>query len=288
MKTVKVENILLPKDGVDFEKWAVVACDQFTSQPEYWEKLAAYVGNAPSTLNLIFPEVYLSDNRENRIKKINENMYKYLDENVFKEIKDSFVLVERDTPYEKGRLGLMMAVDLEEYDYTPFAPVAIRATEGTVLERIPPRVEIRRHAPLELPHIMLLIDDREHSVIEPLYENREKLELLYDTNLNMNGGHVRGWRVPDTAAVLEKLYALTSDEVQIKNYGKVTNFLFAVGDGNHSLATAKAHWDEVKVGLSGADRETHPARYARTYSPRCVRRGRKFCERTVGKDRGRT
>ena len=231
MKTVKVENILLPKDGVDFEKWAVVACDQFTSQPEYWEKLAAYVGNAPSTLNLIFPEVYLSDNRENRIKKINENMYKYLDENVFKEIKDSFVLVERDTPYEKGRLGLMMAVDLEEYDYTPFAPVAIRATEGTVLERIPPRVEIRRHAPLELPHIMLLIDDREHTVIEPLYENREKLELLYDTNLNMNGGHVRGWRVPDTAAVLEKLYALTSDEVQIKNYGKVTNFLFAVGDG---------------------------------------------------------
>ena len=113
MKTVKVENILLPKDGVDFEKWAVVACDQFTSQPEYWEKLAAYVGAAPSTLNLIFPEVYLSDNRENRIKKINENMYKYLDENVFKEIKDSFVLVERDTPYEKGRLGLMMAVDLE-------------------------------------------------------------------------------------------------------------------------------------------------------------------------------
>lgn len=113
MKTVKVENILLPKDGVDFEKWAVVACDQFTSQPEYWEKLAAYVGNAPSTLNLIFPEVYLSDNRENRIKKINENMYKYLDENVFKEIKDSFVLVERDTPYEKGRLGLMMAVDLK-------------------------------------------------------------------------------------------------------------------------------------------------------------------------------
>lgn len=166
MKTVKVENILLPKDGVDFEKWAVVACDQFTSQPEYWEKLAAYVGNAPSTLNLIFPEVYLSDNRENRIKKINENMYKYLDENVFKEIKDSFVLVERDTPYAKGRLGLMMAIDLEEYDYTPFAPVAIRATEGTVLERIPPRVEIRRHAPLELPHIMLLIDDREHTVIE--------------------------------------------------------------------------------------------------------------------------
>lgn len=107
-----------------------------------------------------------------------------------------------------------------------------------------------------------MIDDREHTVIEPLYENREKLELLYDTNLNMNGGHVRGWRVPDTAAVLEKLYALTSDEVQIKNYGKVTNFLFAVGDGNHSLATAKAHWDEVKVGLSDADRETHPARYA--------------------------
>lgn len=262
MKTVKVQNVLLPKDGVDFEKWAVVACDQFTSQPDYWEKLASYVGDAPSTLNLIYPEVYLSCDRENRIKNINANMRKYLDGGIFREIKDSFILVERDTPYQKGRLGLMMAVDLEEYDYTPFAPVQIRATEGTVVERIPPRVEIRRHAPLELPHIMLLIDDRDFSVIEPIYENRDGLELLYDTDLNMNGGHLRGWRVPDTDAVLEKLYALVSDENQMKKYGKVTNFLFAVGDGNHSLATAKAHWDEVKAGLSDKEKEAHPARYA--------------------------
>lgn len=262
MKTVKVQNVLLPKDGVDFEKWAVVACDQFTSQPDYWEKLASYVGDAPSTLNLIYPEVYLSCDRENRIKNINTNMRKYLDGGIFREIKDSFILVERDTPYQKGRLGLMMAVDLEEYDYTPFAPVQIRATEGTVVERIPPRVEIRRHAPLELPHIMLLIDDRDFSVIEPIYENRDGLELLYDTDLNMNGGHLRGWRVPDTDAVLEKLYALVSDENQMKKYNKVTNFLFAVGDGNHSLATAKAHWDEVKAGLSDEEKETHPARYA--------------------------
>lgn len=262
MKTIKVTNVLLPKDGVDFEKWAVVACDQFTSQPEYWEKLSAYVGDAPSTLNLIYPEVYLSDNRESRIAKINENMKSYLDGGTFKEIENSFVLVERDTPYEKGRLGLMMAVDLEEYDYTPFAPVAIRATEGTVVERIPPRVEIRRHAPLELPHIMLLIDDRDFSVIEPLYKNRDKYELLYDTDLNMNGGHLRGWKITDTDAVLEKLYALVSDEVQTRNYGKVTNFLFAVGDGNHSLATAKAHWNEVKTTLSEEEKENHPARYA--------------------------
>ncbi len=262
MKTVKVQNVLLPKDGVDFEKWAVVACDQFTSQPDYWEKLASYVGDAPSTLNLIYPEVYLSCDRENRIKNINANMRKYLDGGIFREIKDSFILVERDTPYQKGRLGLMMAVDLEEYDYTPFAPVQIRATEGTVVERIPPRVEIRRHAPLELPHIMLLIDDRDFSVIEPIYENRDGLELLYDTDLNMNGGHLRGWRVPDTDAVLEKLYALVSDENQMKKYNKVTNFLFAVGDGNHSLATAKAHWDEVKASLSDEEKEAHPARYA--------------------------
>ena len=167
-ETVKVCDILIPAEDINGEKWACVACDQFTSQPDYWEKLASYVGDTPSTFNLIFPEVYLGNDDAARIEKINDNMHGYLDEGIFRTIKDSFILVERDTPYEKGRLGLVVAVDLEDYDFTPFAPVAIRATEGTVVERIPPRLEIRRHAPLELPHIMLLIDDRKNTVIEPV------------------------------------------------------------------------------------------------------------------------
>ncbi len=261
-ETVKVCDILIPAEDINGEKWACVACDQFTSQPDYWEKLASYVGDAPSTFNLIFPEVYLGNDDAARIEKINDNMHAYLDEGIFRTIKDSFILVERDTLYEKGRLGLVMAVDLEDYDFTPFAPVAIRATEGTVVERIPPRLEIRRHAPLELPHIMLLIDDRKNTVIEPVYEKRDELELLYDTELNMGGGHLRGWRVSDTESVIKNLYNLVSEEVQLENYGRVTDFLFAVGDGNHSLATAKAHWNEVKKTLSAEEAVNHPARFA--------------------------
>lgn len=262
-KIVQIPDILLPNSSINLEKWATVACDQFTSQPEYWKELEDYSEGAPSTFNLIYPEVYLNlPDKTERIEKINSTMNKYLADGVFDKISDSFILVERDTPYQKGRLGLMMAVDLECYDYVPFSEVFIRATEGTVTERIPPRVEIRRHASLELPHIMLLLDDRDNTVIEPLYANRDSLPLLYDTDLNMNGGHLRGYQVKDTEKVLEKLYALLDASLQKKKYGKATNFLFAVGDGNHSLATAKAHWDNVKNTLTASEWENHPARFA--------------------------
>lgn len=259
---IKACEILLPSKNIDLEKWAVVACDQFTSQPDYWKKLESFCEGAYSAFNLIYPEVYLEDNKETRIEKINSAMKKYLADDIFTPVADSFILVERDTPYHKSRLGLVMAVDLEQYDYTPFAEAGIRATEGTIVERIPPRVEIRKNASLELPHIMLLIDDRAKTVIEPLFENRGKLEKLYDTPLNMNGGHIKGYRVTDTSDVIGKLNALLNNEIQMRNYAKVTNFLFAVGDGNHSLATAKAHWDNVKAELSAEEREAHPARYA--------------------------
>ena len=259
---VKVSDILIPKNNVDLKKWAVVACDQFTSQPDYWKNVEKYCEGAPSTFNLIYPEVYLNEDKEKRISAINSSMEAYLADDLFRVVKDSFILTERDTKYQKGRLGLMMAVDLETYDFTPFAPAYIRATEGTIIERIPPRVQIRRHASLELPHIMLLIDDRDKSVIEPLFENRDKLELLYDTDLNMGGGHIRGYKVENVDEVKQKLYALLDESAQTEKYGKVTNFLFAVGDGNHSLATAKAHWDEIKGDISADVWADQPARYA--------------------------
>lgn len=259
---IKVSDILLPRLGVDLEKWAVVACDQFTSQPEYWKEVESFCEGAPSTFNLIYPEVYLNEDKEQRIETINSAMESYLACNLFRTVGNSFILVERDTKYQKGRLGLMMAVDLETYDYTPFAPAYIRATEGTIVDRIPPRVQIRRHASLELPHIMLLIDDRDNTVIEPLYENRDTLELLYDTDLNMGGGHIRGYKVENTDEILAKIYALLDNDVQKKKYGEVTNFLFAVGDGNHSLATAKAHWEEIKKTITADKWQNHPARFA--------------------------
>ncbi|MEG2456432.1 MAG: DUF1015 domain-containing protein [Clostridia bacterium] len=262
MNIVKIPEILLPKKAVDLEKWAVVACDQFTSQPDYWEQLQKFTKGAPSAFNLIFPEVYLNEDNDKRIESINTCMRKYLNDGIFDTIRDSFILVERDTMYAKCRLGLILAVDLESYDYTPFSNAYIKATEGTIIERIPPRVKIRSNAPLELPHIMLLIDDTACDIIEPIYENRQSLEVLYDTKLNMKGGHIKGYKVSNPNEIIKKLYALLDEKIQKEKYNTVTNFLFAVGDGNHSLATAKAHWDSIKAELSEADKTNHPARFA--------------------------
>lgn len=262
MNIIHIPEILLPKKNIELFKWAVVACDQFTSQKDYWQELEGLTEGALSTLNLIYPEVYLEQDTNKRIDNINKAMRKCLDEDIFDKINNSFILVERDTPYTKNRLGLVMAVDLDAYDFTPFSDAYIKATEGTIIDRIPPRVEIRKNAPLELPHIMLLIDDRKNSVIEPLYENRENLELLYDTDLNMKGGHIKGYKVTNTADIIEKIYKLLDKKIQLDKYNKVTNFLFAVGDGNHSLATAKAHWDNIKKGLTDDEKNEHPARYA--------------------------
>ena len=258
MKTIKCVDILLPKVA-EPEKWAVVSCDQFTSQRDYWKTLEGFVGDAPSTLKLIFPEVYLEDDdADDRVQKINATMNDYLSSNVFYTLKDSFILVKRDTEY-RSRLGLMVAIDLEDYSYNYPTEAPLRATEGVVADRIPPRLKIRRDAPIELPHILIVMDDRKGRVIEDLYENRQSFEKLYDFDLNMKGGHLTGYKV-DKKEVFDRLALYEKDIDGL--YGVRTDFTLAVGDGNHSLATAQAHWNEIKKSLSDEEKENHPARYA--------------------------
>ncbi len=261
--TTRVPEVLLPKKGTDMQKWAVVACDQFTSEPEYWEKLRAFVGDAPSALNVIFPEVYLGMDNKPIIDRINATMDKYLSDGTLESAGKSFILVERKTRFVERRLGLMVMVDLEDYSFVREDKALIRATEGTVISRIPPRVKIRENAPIELPHIMLLIDDRKKEIIEGLYANKDKYEKVYDFDLNMDGGHLRGWKVSDSEEVLKKLDKLISREELMSKYGTADEaMLYAVGDGNHSLATAKACWNNIKDSLSEEERLVHPARFA--------------------------
>ena len=243
-------DILLPKDA-DMGKWAVVACDQFTSEPEYWQRVERNVGNAPSTLRLILPEAELkAPDVEEKIGKINAAMDDYLKRDLFTTLKESLVYVERERSDGRIRHGLVGMVDLDAYDFTPGSGALIRATEGTVLERIPPRAKVRRNAPIELPHVMLLIDDPDKTVIEPLTAKADGMEKLYDFDLMENGGHIRGYKLSDAqvAAVADALAGLCTDEAMQKKYGVsgVAPLLFAVGDGNHSLATAKACYEEQK------------------------------------------
>ncbi|MBE6970941.1 MAG: DUF1015 domain-containing protein [Ruminococcaceae bacterium] len=259
-------DILLPKD-CDMTRWAVVACDQFTSEPEYWAAVEEQVGNAPSALRLILPEAQLkSPDVDAQIGKINETMDSYLCDGVFAEFSQSMFYIERQQSDGRIRHGLIGMVDLEQYDFTPGSGALIRATEGTVLERIPPRAKVRRNAAMELPHVMLLIDDPERTVIEPLSAAAESMEQVYDFDLMQNGGHIRGYRLREDQihAVGEALMGLTcADEMQRKyGDGTAAPLLFAVGDGNHSLATAKACYEEQKQGLSEEECKRLPARYA--------------------------
>lgn len=224
-------NILLPKG--DFEKWAVVACDQYTSEPEYWKEVEKTVGNGPSALNLILPEVYLSADNSKRIEKINRTMTDYLENGVFREIENTFVYLQREVTGGKIRKGIVGLVDLENYSYEKGSKALIRATEATVLERIPPRVLIRKDAKLEMPHVMLLIDDPKCTVIEPLEEKTDSFEKLYDFDLMQQSGHIKGYSVDDETA--EQIQTALSALVENSD----DKLLFAVGDGNHSLATAK-------------------------------------------------
>lgn len=256
---IKVPNILLPKKEIDAQKWAVVACDQYTSQPEYWESLSEEIKDAPSTLRIIYPEVYLeTGDKEKIIASINAKMAEYLSSNIFDEYKDSFILVERKT--ESGtRFGLMVALDLECYDYSKSSKTLIRATEGTILSRIPPRKEIRKDAPIELPHIMVLISDAKKKIIEPLASKKETLKKVYDTELNKNGGHLTGYLVNSDDCLNEVLdgFASLYSELDPAN-----PLLFAMGDGNHSLATAKSCWEDIKASLTDEEKLNHPARFA--------------------------
>lgn len=260
-------DILLPKKDVDMSKWAVVACDQFTSEPEYWERVEKTVGDAPSTLRLILPEANLkAPNVDEFIADINASMSKYLEEGIFETLKDSLIYIERGQSDGKIRHGLIGMVDLDQYDFTPGSGALIRATEGTVLDRIPPRARVRRNAPIELPHVMLLIDDPEKTVIEPLTAAADKMESVYDFDLMENGGHIKGYKLSAAQidAVADALTGLTSDEAMKSKYGVsgVAPLLFAVGDGNHSLATAKKYYEQLKATLPAEEAAVHPARYA--------------------------
>ncbi len=252
---VGVPKILLPKNGVDMTKWATVACDQFTSDREYWKKVEELVGVEPSTAKITLAEVYLEDeDKKNRIQKINYLMNKYLKDGIIEEKFEGMVLVERQVK-DKKRKGLVLALDLEKYDYHKGSKTLIRATEGTVESRIPPRLEIRKNAVIELPHIMVLIDDPQKTVIEPLF--LEKLDRIYDFELMMEGGHIRGRKV-----VSEELMESIAD-----NLAKLVSsdgLLFAMGDGNHSLATAKAYWVAFAESYGGPKEDllNHPVRYA--------------------------
>ena len=262
---VLVPEILLPPQGTDTYKWAVVACDQFTSQKEYWEEARRIIGDAPSTLDLILPEAWLgAQDEQERIARIKEKMQEYLHNGTLVKQPQGFVLVER-TAAGNTRHGLVMALDLEKYDYSKGSGTLIRATEGTIVERIPPRLRIREGAAVELPHILVLIDDPEETVIEPLTAQAEKLPLLYDTDLMLGGGHISGRLVSgekEIVGVLEALTALSDKAAFEKKYGSKPVLLFAMGDGNHSLATAKANWEKIKATLPEEQREDHPARYA--------------------------
>lgn len=233
--------------------WAVNACDQFTSDNKYWEEVESLVGDKPSTLRLIYPEIYLKDNPEKRIKDINANMHSYLSNGVFKELKDGFILVERTT--QSGtRTGIVLSIDLEAYDFKVGSKALIRSTEATILERIPPRVKIRENAPVELPHVMLLYNDKQNAVLSKV----KRGEVLYDFDLNMGGGHAKGTYIDNSDEIIEEFYSLMENT----DYGNGEKLLFAVGDGNHSLATAKTCWENIKKGLTEEEQKTHPARFA--------------------------
>lgn len=262
----KAGNILIPKK-TDMTKWSVVACDQYTSEPEYWNEVTKIVGDAPSTLNLTLPEIYLEESDVNeRIKRINENMNKLLAEDFFNELEDSMIYLERTQSDGKVREGLMGIVDLEDYSYEVGSQTLIRATEKTVIERIPPRVKVRENAKLELPHIMILIDDEKKDIIESLKNKVTETDVVYDFDLMQNGGHIKGYKLNSDVIneIGTKLENLADKDYFEKKYNVHDKgiLLFAMGDGNHSLATAKACYENLKKTMSKEEYLNNPARYA--------------------------
>ena len=256
---VAIPNILVPGPGVDLEKWAVVACDQFTSEPAYWDRVETLVGTQPSALRVVLPEIRLAEPEAQvtaRIDAINAAMAAYLCTGVLSDVGRCVVLTRREVPGASVRTGLVIAIDLDQYAYEPGNAAPIRATEGTVLERIPPRVRIRENAPLELPHVQLLMDDPQNTVIDPLASlcAAGVYPLLYDTPLMFGGGRIRGYRIPAGDPALDNALGALYRLDTYRNYG----LMMAVGDGNHSLVTAKACWERMR----GTSDTGHPARYA--------------------------
>ena len=259
-------NILLPKN-VDMTKWSVIACDQYTSEPNYWEEVKNIVGESPSTLNLTLPEIYLEENDvEERIEKINKTMEEYLNKDLFIEYKNSMIYSERTQADGKVKEGLIGIVDLEDYNFEKGSTSLIRATEKTIIERIPPRIKVRENASLELPHILILIDDEKKEIIECLKNKVSKEDLVYDFDLMQNGGHLKGYVLNDETMdeIDSKLENLSNQENFEKKYNVKDKgiLLFAMGDGNHSLATAKTMYENLKKTMSPDEYLNHPARYA--------------------------
>lgn len=259
---VALPTMYVPKQRESLEKWCVIACDQYTSDPAYWEQVEQAIGDAPSTRRMVLPEVYLeADDVDERIAATADVMHAYM-HNVLEPVGPGMILIQRTfANHSLTRTGLLMALDLERYDYAPDAKTLIRASEGTIPSRIPPRLKIRRNAPLELPHIMVLLDDPAHTVIEPLVVQKERLTKLYDSKLGFGMGAITGYFLApeQLESVRSALGALWQGPLED---GRGDHMLFAMGDGNHSLATAKAYWEEIKPTLSEAERQTHPARFA--------------------------
>jgi len=258
---LQVPDILLPKKSVDIEKWAVVACDQYTSQPEYWDRVKRFIDDSPSAYHLILPEAYLGTPKEIKHQsKILSSMSSYLEVDLFDEFQ-GFVYVERKLG-EKTRQGLIAALDLEQYDFYIDSQSLVRATEGTIIERLPPRIAIREKAMLEIPHILVLIDDPQNTVIEPLAAEGNTLQELYDFNLMLGGGNIKGFLINDLyleQKITIALRNLLDQDHQVQKNGHASApLLYAVGDGNHSLAAAKSYWEKIK----GNVRPDHPARFA--------------------------
>ena len=261
----KPADILVPKKETDIKKWSVIACDQYTSEPEYWEETEKNVGDSPSALRLILPEIFLeSKDVDKRISNIHETMEKYVSEGMFEEYKNSMVYIERTQSNGIVRKGILGMIDLEEYDFSKGSSSQVRATEATVIERIPPRIKIRDGALLELPHIMILIDDENGTVIEPLASKKNSMKKLYDTELMQSGGSIEGYLISDEGCkeVVSNLDKLGDKDAFSAKYGDVPLLLYAMGDGNHSLATAKEYYEQLKKNSPDEDFSKHPARYA--------------------------
>mgnify|MGYP002624077925 CR=1 FL=1 len=263
---LRIPEILLPKN-INLQSWSVIACDQYTQDKSYWKKAEENAEGKPSTLNLILPEVYLNSlDKAERIAKIRSTMKEYLEQDVFAPAQKEFIYLERATAFGRTRKGLVVQIDLETYEWKPFSKANIRATEATIVDRIPPRKEIRKGAPLELPHIMLLVNDKNDELIGKNGEKAKKAEPVYDGKLMCNGGSIKGWKINTE----EGIAGITSALNKIAEANKAedgSTFLFAVGDGNHSLATAKAVWDEYKAELKkngAAEKELaeNPVRFA--------------------------
>ncbi len=251
---VKIPNIVLPKYGTDYSKYAVLACDQYAAQPEYWERVRTYVGESASTLHMTLPEAWLLSGDKDYSKRA-AAMEKYLSDGTLEEIGNGFIFTERDTP-DGTRYGLIAAFDLEQYDYNPGSDKLIKVTERTDITRVAPRVEIRKQAALEFPHVLMLIVDKQDKLMYMLRNECSALPKIYDFDLMEGGGHIKGTKIES-----EKLFEKIADslyDIFIENGG---TFSFAMGDGNHSFATAKCYWEELKKELSPEEQKNHPARF---------------------------